>query len=58
MRAVVLDRFGGPELAALLADGALRPVISHELPQSEAAEAHRIQEQGHPSGKIVLIVAG
>jgi NADPH:quinone reductase len=45
------------DLATLLAEGALRPVISHQLPLSEAAEAHRIQEQGHPSGKIVLIVA-
>jgi len=44
-------------LAALLAERALRPVISHLLPLSQAGEAHRIQEQGHPSGKIVLIVA-
>jgi NADPH:quinone reductase len=45
-------------LAALLGERALRPVISHRLPLSEAAEAHRIQERGHPSGKIVLIVSG
>jgi NADPH:quinone reductase len=45
-------------LAALLAERALRPVISHQLPLSEAAEAHRIQERRHASGKIVLIVAG
>jgi NADPH2:quinone reductase len=57
----VLIQDDGPrtrDLAALLAERALRPVISHRLPLSEAAEAHRIQEQGHPSGKIVLIVAG
>jgi NADPH2:quinone reductase len=41
-------------LAAHLADGSLGAVISHELPLSEAAEAHRILEAGHPGGKIVL----
>jgi NADPH2:quinone reductase len=46
------------ELASLLAEGALRPVVSHLLPLSEAAEAHRIQERAHPGGKIVLTVAG
>jgi NADPH2:quinone reductase len=45
------------ELASLLADGALRPVVSHVLPLSEAAEAHRIQEGQHAGGKIVLTVA-
>jgi NADPH2:quinone reductase len=45
-------------LAAQLADGSLRSVISHELPLSAAAEAHRILEAGHPGGKIVLIVPG
>ncbi len=43
-------------LAAHLADGSLRAVISHELPLSEATEAHRILERGHPGGKIVLRV--
>jgi NADPH:quinone reductase len=42
------------ELAALLAERALRPVISHQLPMAEAAEAHRILEQRHAGGKIVL----
>jgi NADPH2:quinone reductase len=45
-------------LAARLADGSLRAVISHELPLSGAAEAHRILEAGHPGGKIVLDVPG
>ena len=45
-------------LAALLGNGALRPVISHVLPLAAAAEAHRILESRHPSGKIVLDVAG
>jgi NADPH2:quinone reductase len=46
------------QLAALLAAGALRPVISHQLPLARAAEAHRIQEGRHAGGKIVLSVAG
>jgi NADPH2:quinone reductase len=46
------------ELASLLAAGALRPVVSHVLPLSEAAEAHRIQEGQHAGGKIVLSVVG
>jgi NADPH:quinone reductase len=46
------------QLASLLDEGALRPVISHQLPLSAAAEAHRILEQHHPRGKIVLTVAG
>jgi NADPH:quinone reductase-like Zn-dependent oxidoreductase len=45
-------------LAALHGDGALRPVISHQLPLSAAARAHQILEAGHPGGKIVLSVAG
>jgi NADPH:quinone reductase len=45
------------ELAGLLAEGALRPVISHELPLSEAAQAHRILEGRHAGGKVVLTVA-
>jgi NADPH:quinone reductase len=44
------------ELAALLARGALRPVVSHQLPLAEAAQAHRILEGQHPGGKIVLTV--
>jgi NADPH:quinone reductase len=44
-------------LASLLAGGGLRPVVSHLLPLSDAAEAHRILQTGH-AGKIVLAVAG
>jgi len=46
------------DLAGLLAAGELRPVVSHVLPLSEAAQAHRIQEAGHAGGKIVLAVPG
>jgi NADPH2:quinone reductase len=44
-------------LAALLAGRALRPVVSHLLPLSEAAQAHRILEGKHAGGKIVLTVS-
>lgn len=44
-------------LAALLAARTLRPVVSHLLPLSEAAQAHRILEGKHAGGKIVLTVA-
>jgi NADPH2:quinone reductase len=43
-------------LAALLAERALQPVVSHQMPLAEAAEAHHILEQGHAGGKIVLNV--
>ncbi len=46
------------QLAALLGEGALRPVVSHQLPLAEAAQAHRVLESRHPGGKIVLSVAG
>ena len=43
-------------LAALLAEHALQPLISHQLPLGDAAEAHRILERRHAGGKIVLNV--
>lgn len=45
-------------LAGLIAQGALRPVISHVLPLAEAAQAHRILDGKHSGGKIVLTVGG
>jgi NADPH2:quinone reductase len=45
-------------LAAQLADGSLRAVVSHELPLSEAARAHEIVENGHAGGKVVLRADG
>jgi NADPH:quinone reductase len=44
-------------LAGLLAEGVLRPIVSHRLPLDEAAAAHRILEGRHASGKIVLEVS-
>ncbi len=38
-----------------LADGTLRPRIGVRLPLSDAAEAHRLQEAGEPSGRIVVL---
>lgn len=42
------------QCAALFDTGALRIHISHMLPLSQAAEAHRLIEQGGAQGKIVL----
>ena len=42
------------QLAGLLGDGSLRPVISQVLPLSEAARAHRLLEYGPTRGKIVF----
>ena len=35
--------------------GAVRPVVGHELPLEEAAEAHRLIESRQSTGKVVLI---
>jgi NADPH2:quinone reductase len=43
-------------LHALVARGALRPVIDQVLPLEEAAQAHRRLETGHGEGKIILQV--
>jgi NADPH2:quinone reductase len=44
------------QLAGLLGDGSLRPVVSQVLPLSEAARAHRLLEHGPTRGKIVFQV--
>jgi NADPH2:quinone reductase len=33
----------------------IRPVVGHELPLEEAAEAHRLIESRQSTGKVVLI---
>jgi NADPH:quinone reductase-like Zn-dependent oxidoreductase len=40
----------------LLDRRALRPVVSRVLPLAAAAEAHRILERRHASGKVILDV--
>jgi NADPH:quinone reductase-like Zn-dependent oxidoreductase len=44
------------QLAELIDSGRLKPVIAETLPLNEAAKAHRISEEGHTRGKIVLKV--
>lgn len=43
-------------IAQLVDDGFVKPVISKVLPLEAAEEAHRLSEQGHVRGKIVLRV--
>ena len=40
--------------APALDDGSLRPLVTAALPLEGAADAHRIVEQGHTIGKVVL----
>ncbi|MGF1425283.1 NADP-dependent oxidoreductase [Kitasatospora sp. LaBMicrA B282] len=44
------------QLAALAADGRVRPALAEVLPLTEAAAAHRLSETGRVPGKIVLTV--
>jgi NADPH:quinone reductase-like Zn-dependent oxidoreductase len=44
------------QLAQLIDANKIKPVIAMILPLKDAAEAHRISEQGHTRGKIVLQV--
>lgn len=42
-------------VAGLVADGVVKPQVSHRLPLSEAADAHRLLERGENSrGRIIL----
>ncbi|ALO06128.1 Zinc-containing alcohol dehydrogenase quinone oxidoreductase [Streptomyces venezuelae] len=51
------DHLGLREIAALVEQGRLRPVVDTVLPLAEAAKAHEIGERGRTTGKIVLTVA-
>ncbi|MGW5846530.1 NADP-dependent oxidoreductase [Streptomyces sp. NPDC055254] len=51
------DSAGLRAVAALVAEGKLRPVIDTVLPLADAARAHEIGERGRTTGKIVLTVA-
>lgn len=46
------------ELAKLIDDRLVKPVVSTILPLSEARRAHELSESGHTRGKMVLEVAG
>ncbi|MEV6301154.1 NADP-dependent oxidoreductase [Actinoplanes sp. NPDC051861] len=45
-------------LAAWLAEGVLRPVVSRVFPLEEVGAAHELVESGHAGGKVVLRVRG
>lgn len=51
------DHLGLREIAALVEQGKLRPVVDVVVPLAEAAKAHVIGERGRTTGKIVLTVA-
>ncbi|MFD0357538.1 NADP-dependent oxidoreductase [Streptomyces sp. NPDC127110] len=51
------DFRGLTEIAALVEEGSLRPVIDTVLPLEQAARAHELGELGRTTGKIVLTVA-
>ncbi len=46
------------QIASVLEDGHVRPVVSEVLPLSEVGRAHQLSEEGHVRGKIVLRVGG
>ncbi len=45
-------------LATLIDSGHVKPFVEHVFPLAEAAAAHRLSEQGHVRGKIVLDATG
>jgi NADPH:quinone reductase-like Zn-dependent oxidoreductase len=51
------DHLGLREIAALVEQGAVKPVVETVLPLAQAAKAHELGEQGRTTGKIVLTVA-
>jgi len=53
---IAADRGRIEALAGRLADGTLSLPIAQTLPLSEVAQAHRILEEGHAPGKLVLTV--
>ncbi|HEY0737336.1 MAG TPA: NADP-dependent oxidoreductase [Herpetosiphonaceae bacterium] len=45
------------EIAGLIDDGTIKPIVETVLPLSETRQAHELSESGHARGKIVLRVA-
>lgn len=43
-------------LTCLVADGTVVVEVQQSLPLDQAADAHRLQEEGHVRGKLVLTV--
>jgi NADPH:quinone reductase-like Zn-dependent oxidoreductase len=44
------------KISALIEAGKLRPVIARVFPLEQIAEAHRLSEQGHVRGKLVISI--
>jgi NADPH:quinone reductase-like Zn-dependent oxidoreductase len=44
------------QLANLVSDGELKPVVGTTLPLADAARAHEMVEEGHVGGKVVLVL--
>ena len=44
------------QLASLVSEGRLKPVVETTLPLADAARAHEMVEGGHVGGKVVLVV--
>jgi len=43
------------DMAPWLAEGKLRPIVGHQLPLAQAADAHRLLQERKNFGKIVLV---
>lgn len=50
------DRDGLEALAALVDAGSLRVVVAETFDLDHVADAHRLSEEGHPRGKVVITV--
>ncbi|KQT89537.1 alcohol dehydrogenase [Marmoricola sp. Leaf446] len=50
------DRAGLDALAALVDEGRLRVVVADTFDLDHVADAHRLSEDGHPRGKVVITV--